>query len=127
MNMDARNLYAVMTILSAMFCLPIALILEGKNIIPTMQTLIAAGADKKFYWETFISAITYYLYNEVAFLALDSVAPVTHALGNTIKRVVIILTSVVVFGTKLTTQGAIGSATAIGGVLMYSVAKDYFK
>ena len=30
---------------------------------------------------------SYYRYNEVAFLTLDSVAPVTHALGNTIKRV----------------------------------------
>ena len=126
-NMNAMNLYAVMTILSAIFCLPIALVIEGKAIVPTIQAMIQAGTHKKFYWETFISAITYYLYNEVAFLALDSVAPVTHALGNTIKRVVIILTSVVVFGTKLTTQGAIGSATAIGGVLMYSVAKDYFK
>lgn len=126
MNMDARNLYAVMTILSAMFCLPIALILEGKNIIPTMQTLIAAGADKKFYWETFLSAVTYYLYNEVAFLALDSVSPVTHALGNTIKRVVIILTSVIVFGNKLTPRSAVGSATAIIGVLLYSLAKDRY-
>jgi hypothetical protein len=31
----------------------------------------------------------YYLYNEVAFLALSKVAPVTHAVGNTIKRVVV--------------------------------------
>ena len=60
-------------------------------------------------------------------MALDNVAPVTHALGNTIKRVVIILTSVVVFGSTMTTQGAIGSAIAIGGVLLYSLAKNYFK
>jgi solute carrier family 35 protein E1 len=58
---------------------------------------------------------------------LDQVAPVTHALGNTIKRVVIILTSVIVFGTTMTTQGAIGSAIAIGGVLLYSLAKNKFK
>jgi hypothetical protein len=32
------------------------------------------------------------------------VAPVTHALGNTIKRVVIIIASVVVFGTTMTSQ-----------------------
>lgn len=36
--------------------------------------------------------------------------------GNTIKRVVIIIASVVVFGTKLTTQGMIGSAIAILGI-----------
>lgn len=126
-NMSPMNLYAVMTILSAIFCLPVALALEGNAILPTVRSLIEAGTHKKFYLETVLSAITYYLYNEVAFLALDSVAPVTHALGNTIKRVVIILTSVIVFGTKLTNQGAIGSAIAIAGVLLYSLAKDYFK
>lgn len=54
-------------------------------------------------------------YNEVAFLALNSVAPVTHAVGNTIKRVVIILASVIVFKTPMTTLGATGSAIAIFG------------
>ena len=47
--------------------------------------------------------------------------------GNTIKRVVIILTSVIVFGTKMTSQGVLGSSIAILGVLLYSLAKDYFK
>ena len=63
----------------------------------------------------------------VAFLTLDNVAPVTHALGNTIKRVVIILTSVLVFGTKMTPQCVVGSSVAILGVLLYSLAKSYFK
>ena len=125
-NMNAQNLYAVMTILSAAMCLPVALAIEGKVLVPTIQAMIAGGVHVTFAFQTFMSALTYYLYNEVAFLALDSVAPVTHALGNTIKRVVIILTSVVVFGTTLTTRGAIGSTIAIVGVLLYSLAKDYF-
>lgn len=126
-NMNPVNLYAVMTILSCIICAPVALLVEGRTLLPTIKSMVAAGTANKFYVETFLSAIFYYLYNEVAFLALDSVAPVTHALGNTIKRVVIILTSVVVFGTTLTTQGATGSAIAILGVLLYSLAKDYFK
>jgi solute carrier family 35 protein E1 len=69
----------------------------------------------------------YYLYNEVAFLALDNVAPVTHAIGNTIKRVVIIVASVIAFGTKMTPQGVLGSSIAIAGVFLYSLAKTYFK
>lgn len=126
-NMDAMNLYGVMTILSAIMIAPFALAIEGAQIMPTVNKLVAAGVFKKFCINTFISSLTYYLYNEVAFRALDSVAPVTHALANTIKRVVIILTSVVVFGTTLTQRGAVGSAIAIVGVLLYSLAKDYFK
>lgn len=57
----------------------------------------------------------YYLYNEVAFLALPEVAPVTHAVTNTVKRVVIILAlaSVVVFRTPVSPLGMVGAGVAI--------------
>lgn len=126
-NMDATNLYAVMTILSAIMCLPISLAIEGSKIVPTMRAMQAAGTFNSFWIQSFITALLYYSYNEVAFLTLDNVAPVTHALGNTIKRVVIIITSVLVFGTKMTPQGVLGSSVAIAGVLLYSIAKNNFK
>jgi len=66
-------------------------------------------------------------YNEVAFLALSEVAPVTHAVGNTIKRVVIILASVIVFQNPLSFLGAMGSAIAIAGTLLYSIVKAKYK
>jgi solute carrier family 35 protein E1 len=126
-NMNAANLYAVMTILSAIMCLPITLAIEGSKIVPTVKAILAAGNGPTFATQSLLAALFYYFYNEVAFLALDNVAPVTHALGNTIKRVVIIITSVLVFGTKMTTQGMIGSTVAIAGVLLYSLAKNHFK
>ena len=66
-------------------------------------------------------------YNEVSFYTLDSVHPITHAVGNTIKRVILILYSVLRFGSVLDMQGKIGSAIAIGGVFAYSVAKQVVK
>lgn len=51
----------------------------------------------------------------MAFLALSEVTPVTHAVGNTIKRVVIIIASVFVFRNPLSQMGAIGSIVAIAG------------
>jgi solute carrier family 35 protein E1 len=126
-NMDAANLYAVMTILSTLLIAPVSFGLEWNKIIPTIDAVVKAGNFKNLAIWTVLSGLYYYLYNEVAFLALDNVAPVTHALGNTIKRVVIIIASVLVFGTTMTTQGMIGSAIAILGVLLYSLAKNYFK
>ena len=117
-NMNAANLYAVMTIISSVLRLPLALALEGTNIVPTLAKIKEAGLINTLYLQTAASAIFYYLYNEVAFLTLDNVAPVTHALGNTIKRVVIILASVVWLGSTMTAQGAFGSVMAIGGVLL---------
>ncbi|EOD41567.1 hypothetical protein EMIHUDRAFT_460932 [Emiliania huxleyi CCMP1516] len=66
---------------------------------------------------------SHYFYNECAFLALSSVHPVTHAVANTVKRVAVILISLVVFRNPLTPAGALGSAVAIGGVFLYSLAK----
>jgi hypothetical protein len=61
--------------------LPVALFVEGSQVAPTLKALIAAGNGKTLLVQTLLSAVFYYLYNEVAFLALDNVAPVTHALG----------------------------------------------
>jgi len=126
-NMDAANVYGIMTILATLMCFPVALLVEGQQIVPTLKKFAAAGKLTTLLSQTLLSGIFYYLYNEVAFLALDNVAPVTHAIGNTIKRVVIIIASVLVFGTTMTSQGILGSAIAIGGVLLYSLAKNKFK
>ena len=125
-NMDPKNLYAVMTILATIILLPAAMAIEGKVIVPTVKAIFEAGQGMEWIKQTVLSAIFYYLYNEVAFLCLDAVDPVTHALGNTIKRVVVIVASVVAFGTVMTRQGIAGSIVALSGVLMYSLAKHKF-
>ena len=64
---------------------------------------------------------------QVAFLALAEVAPVTHAVTNTVKRVVIILASILVFKTTITPLGAAGSAITVAGALLYALAKNKYK
>ena len=57
----------------------------------------------------------------------QQVNPVTHAVGNTIKRVVIIVASVIAFKTPMSTGSIIGSSVAIAGTLMYSLAMNAAK
>ena len=78
-------------------------------------------------WLSRFRGFLYYIYNEVAFLALAEVAPVTHAVTNTVKRVVIILASILVFKTSITPLGAVGSAVTIAGALCYGLAKNKYK
>jgi len=128
-NLNATNLYAVLTIISFIMILPMTLFVESPAVIKTAwDSAIAAGtSSQELIKLAGLSGIFYYLYNEVAFLALSEVAPVTHAVGNTIKRVVIILASVVVFQNPLSGLGALGSAIAIAGTLLYSLVKAKYK
>lgn len=128
-NLDASNLYAVLTMIAFAFLLPASLCIESPELV---SSSIAAAVEKGttkmvLAWYTVLSGLFYYFYNEVAFLALSKVAPVTHAVGNTIKRVVIILATVVIFGNKLTPLGAAGSGIAIMGTLLYSLVKNKYK
>ena len=96
-------------------------------ISATINSALAAGFTSKYLWvQSLLAGAFYYLYNEVAFLALGRVNPVTHAVGNTIKRVVIIVASVIAFKTPISTLGVIGSTIAIFGTLLYSLAKSKF-
>ena len=53
--------------------------------------------------------------SQVAMKALKNVHPVTHAVGNTMRRVVIMLICILVFQTPVSLTGAVGSTIAIGG------------
>jgi len=124
-NMGEANLYAVLTILAFVACLPISLAIESPAAISaTVSAALAAGHSPRYLWKcSILSGFFFYLYNEVAFLALGRVNPVTHAVGNTVKRVVIIAASVIAFKTPVSAMGLLGSAIALVGTLLYSLAK----
>lgn len=64
--------------------------------------------------------------NQVMYLALGSVHPTTLAVGNTFKRVFIIVASLLVFKTPISKLGMVGSAVGVGGVLVYSLTKQHY-
>eukprot|EP00957_Ditylum_brightwellii_P002517 192700-Ditylum_brightwellii.AAC.1 len=61
------------------------------------------------------------------YLALGNVHPVTLAVGNTMKRVFIMVASIIVFRNPVSVQAGIGSAIGISGVLVYSLTKQYYE
>jgi solute carrier family 35, member E1 len=128
-NLDAQNLYAVLTAISTILLIPTMLAIEGTGMFKAAGDMIAAGEATKKSLAALLAlgGASYYAYNEVAFLALGKVNPVTHAVGNTIKRVVIIVASVVAFKTPMSTGSIIGSSVAILGTLLYSLAMNASK
>lgn len=128
-NLDAQNLYAVLTAMSTVILIPLMLAIEGLGMFKACNKLVAAGDFTRKFIATLLAlgGASYYAYNEVAFLALGKVNPVTHAVGNTIKRVVIIVASVVAFKTPMSTGSIVGSSVAIAGTLLYSLAMNASK
>ena len=125
-NMDSSNVYAVLTIMATFMLIPIAFAIEGpSSMIAGFKVALAKGGTP-FIMSMIFSGLYYYLYNEVAFLALGKLDPVSHAVCNTMKRVVIIIAAIFVFKTPVTPLGITGSAVAIFGTLLYSMAKNKY-
>lgn len=130
-NMGPANLFAVLSIMSTIILAPFALIVDHPAKLQKAWLAATTGATAvvtapKLIAGLLISGLFFYLYQEVAFKALDSVHPITHAVANTVKRVVIIVTSIFVFQNPVTQANAAGSAIALLGVLLYSITKNYF-
>lgn len=123
-GMDSTNVYAYISIIALFFCLPPAIIIEGPKL---MQHGFADAISKvgltKFLSDLFWVGMFYHLYNQLATNTLERVAPLTHAVGNVLKRVFVIGFSIIVFGNRISTQTAIGTSIAIAGVALYSFIK----
>lgn len=128
-NMSAQNIYAVMTFMSTLMLLPIMLAVEAPKWSTEWAVMEenfgAVGGTTIF--EAFLSGCFYYFYNEVSFMCLDNVTPVTHAVGNTSKRVLVIGSAIWIFNTPMTQNGYIGSSIAILGSLIYALSTKKYK
>ena len=132
-KISATNLFAAVTCISFIISIPLTVMIEG-NILWDIINLNAKErevsnkeqSDRATLLYMVISGIFHYLNNEVMYLVLSNVHPITLAVGNTMKRVFIIVASVIVFSTPVSLQTAIGSAIGIGGVLLYSLMKQWY-
>ncbi|KAK2642370.1 hypothetical protein Ddye_024133 [Dipteronia dyeriana] len=123
-DMDSTNVYAYISIIALVICIPPAIIVEGPQLIKHgFSDAIAKVGMVKFVSDLFWVGMFYHLYNQLATNTLERVAPLTHAVGNVLKRVFVIGFSILAFGNKISTQTGIGTSIAILGVAMYSYIK----
>lgn len=65
-------------------------------------------------------SIFYHLYNQVSYMSLDQISPLTFSVGNTMKRISVIVSSIIIFHTPVQPINALGAAIAILGTFLYS-------
>mmetsp|Transcript_3625 Transcript_3625/g.10923 ORF Transcript_3625/g.10923 Transcript_3625/m.10923 type:complete len:444 (+) Transcript_3625:85-1416(+) len=123
------NQLAVLTAVATLVLLPVAMVLPGGLFsIPAawsgaIKQGVSAGA---LTYMMVASGFHFFMYQLSSFWVLSCVQPITHSVLNTLKRVVIIVVSIFVFRNPVTPQSALGTGTAIGGVLLYSLTKSYY-
>lgn len=125
-NLTPPNVFGLVTLTAFVISVPLTIMGEGRKILPSLSAALEQQEAASLAQAVLLSGLFHYLNNEVMYLALGSVHPVTLAVGNTMKRVFIMVASVMVFHNVITTQAAVGSCVGIGGVLLYSLTKQYY-
>ncbi|GAB2274853.1 hypothetical protein Dimus_009625 [Dionaea muscipula] len=122
-EVDGLNLYGWISILSLLYLFPAAVFVEGSQWVQGYHHAIeAVGKPTTFYIWVLLSGLFYHLYNQSSYQALDEISPLTFSVSNTMKRVVVIIATVLVFRNPVRPLNVLGSAIAILGTFLYSQA-----
>ncbi|XP_078168917.1 phosphoenolpyruvate/phosphate translocator 2, chloroplastic-like isoform X2 [Carex rostrata] len=97
---------------------------QSRNVLSKKIMVINEGHDtKQIYMRSLLSGLCSYAYQQVSFMILAKVSPLTHSVGNCVKRVVVIVTFVIFFCTPVSPINSLGTGIALGGVFLYSQVK----
>ncbi|XP_076952653.1 triose phosphate/phosphate translocator, non-green plastid, chloroplastic-like [Bidens hawaiensis] len=121
-SLDNITLFSIITIMSFLMFTPVALLVEGVKFTPAY--LQSAGLNiKQVYIRSLVASICFHAYQQIAYMILQRVTPVTHSVGNCVKRVVVIVASIFFFRTPISLTNSIGTGIALAGVFLYSQVK----
>jgi len=119
-SLDNINLFSIITIMSMVMCAPITFLLEGVTLTPAV---VATPAFQAVAHKALLAGICFHCYQQVSYMVLQNVSPVTHSVGKCVKSVVVIVASIIVFKNPVGPMNAIGTAIALVGVCCYSAVK----
>ena len=80
-NMTPANLFAALTILSSVMIFPATFLLERTLWKSSLQKLVVNGQIVSYTLQLWLAGLFLYTYNEVSFLCLKEVSPISHAIG----------------------------------------------
>lgn len=122
-DVDGINLYACISILGTVLLFPIACAVEGAKWGAAYEAVLTTMPFAEFMQLVVVGGFLYHLYNQTSYQCLVGISPTTFSVGNTMKRVAVIVSSIIFFKNPVTALNAVGSAMAIAGAYFYSVAR----
>lgn len=123
-SVSGMNYYACLSILSLIILTPFAIAVEGPQMWAAGWKTATSQIGPQFIWWVAAQSVFYHLYNQVSYMSLDEISPLTFSIGNTMKRISVIVSSIIIFRTPVQPVNALGAAIAVLGTFLYSQAKQ---
>ncbi|KAL3509697.1 hypothetical protein ACH5RR_029098 [Cinchona calisaya] len=123
-SVGGMNYYACLSMLSLLILTPFAIAVEGPQLWAIGWQEAVSQIGPNFVWWVVAQSVFYHLYNQVSYMSLNEISPLTFSIGNTMKRISVIVSSIIIFHTPVQPINALGAAIAILGTFLYSQAKQ---
>ncbi|KAJ8542922.1 hypothetical protein K7X08_005445 [Anisodus acutangulus] len=123
-SVSGMNYYACLSMLSLLILTPFAIAVEGPQMWALGFEKAVSQIGPQIVWWMAAQSVFYHLYNQVSYMSLDEISPLTFSIGNTMKRISVIVSSIIIFRTPVQPVNALGAAIAILGTFLYSQAKQ---
>ncbi|XP_038903452.1 glucose-6-phosphate/phosphate translocator 1, chloroplastic [Benincasa hispida] len=123
-SVSGMNYYACLSILSLLILTPFAIAVEGPQMWAAGWKTALSEIGPNFVWWVAAQSVFYHLYNQVSYMSLDEISPLTFSIGNTMKRISVIVSAIIIFRTPVKPVNALGAAIAVLGTFLYSQAKQ---
>ncbi|XP_076881565.1 glucose-6-phosphate/phosphate translocator 2, chloroplastic-like isoform X2 [Bidens hawaiensis] len=123
-SVSGMNYYACLSMLSLLILTPFTIAMEGPKMWEAGWQTALTQIGPNFVWWVVAQSVFYHLYNQVSYMSLDQITPLTFSVGNTMKRISVIVASIIIFRTPIQPVNALGAAIAILGTFIYSQAKQ---
>uniref|UniRef100_A0A2N9I9B8 Sugar phosphate transporter domain-containing protein n=1 Tax=Fagus sylvatica TaxID=28930 RepID=A0A2N9I9B8_FAGSY len=123
-SVSGMNYYACLSMLSLLILTPFAIAVEGPQMWAAGWQTAISQIGPNFIWWVAAQSVFYHLYNQVSYMSLDQISPLTFSIGNTMKRISVIVSSIIIFHTPVQPINALGAAIAVLGTFLYSQAKQ---
>ncbi|GMP52596.1 hypothetical protein CsSME_00018340 [Camellia sinensis var. sinensis] len=119
-SVGGMNYYACLSLLSLLILTPFAIAVEGPQMWAIGWEKAVSQIGPQFIWWVAAQSVFYHLYNQVSYMSLNEISPLTFSIGNTMKRISVIVSSIIIFHMPVQPVNALGAAIAILGTFLYS-------
>nr|KJB67151.1 hypothetical protein B456_010G178300 [Gossypium raimondii] len=90
-SVSGMNYYACLSMLSLLILTPFAIAVEGHQLWAVGWQKAVSQIGPNFVWWVVAQSVFYHLYNQVSYMSLDQISPLTFSIGNTMKRISVIV------------------------------------